>query len=106
MLPAAIHTAWKSMVEAEKAARTQGAHFAERVRREKLSIDHAIILEWENLKKWYAYYEWKWPFEATRAEAVKRWRNDCLSFGVAASRETTERSDFESYCNSLLKERK
>ena len=102
MLPSAVDAAWKSMVEAERAAKKEGVQFSERVRREKLAIDHAVILEWGRIRKLYDQYDWEWPFETTRAEAVRRWRNDCLSFGVVARKETTDKNEFESYCKTLM----
>jgi hypothetical protein len=106
MLPAEVDAAWKYMVKAVKSAEQEGVHFAERVRREKLSIDHAVILEWNRLRKLYEQQKREWPFEETQSEAVRRWRNDCLSFGVKARGETTDKNEFDLYCKELMEEKK
>ena len=79
------------MDAAHSAAERDGAVFARRVRREKLSTDHVRLLNWKALGE-------KGDFAA----AVNRWYADCDAFGVTAVRETTRREFREEYRRELL----
>ena len=103
MKPAAVNEAWAAMEAALAAAQGEGSEFARRVRREKLSVDHAVILEWERLKAWHAKEGRAWPHGESRKAAAERWVAACRSFGVIARRETTSRDEFDRYCERLLK---
>ena len=92
------------ITEIAKAAESEGGPYAERVRREQLSTDHAVILEWYRLRELYKFHGWDWPFPETRLEAVERWAGKCRRFGVVAREETVRRDEFDKYIDKLMKE--
>lgn len=94
----------KLMDEAVAAAAKEGEPFAWRVRRERLSIDHMMLLNYDILRKTAAKLGYKWTRPATKAEAVENWIRDVKSFGVKARRETTRAKEIDDYFNSLRKE--
>ena len=102
MTPAAVNEAWEAMEAALAAAKCEGEEFARRVRREKLSIDHAVILEWDRLRAWHEKDGRVWPHGDSRKAAAERWIAACRSYGVIARRETTSRDEFDRYCARLL----
>lgn len=102
MVLSALHGAWEAMTNAVSAAEKVGEPYAGRVRREKLSIDNAMILRWEPLRKWFRANWQEWPLETTREEAIRRWRSDCLRFGVRACSETTE-PNLDAYVEGIAK---
>lgn len=81
--PAEARAARELMAAAVTAAEGDGLEFARRVRREKLSIDHAFLLNWQ-----------AWGEKGDYHAAAKAWIEACREFGVAALRETTDRGDF------------
>jgi hypothetical protein len=89
--PAEAREARGLMAAAVAAAERDGRDFARRVRREKLSIDHAFLLNWQ-----------AWGEKGDYRAAVNDWIETCREFGVAAFRETTDRGDFPNYCKELL----
>ncbi len=91
------------MDEAVAAAEKAGEPFASRVRREKLSVDHYILLNYEPLKAVAAKSGLKWTRPATCAEAVDNWIRDVKSFGVKARRETVHADEIDKYFESLRK---
>ena len=105
MTPATVHRAALVLGKAVEAAESEGAPYAARVRREQLSTDHAVILEWDTLRELYRFHGWVWPFPATRREAVERWADSCRRFGVVARKETVHRDEFEKYIDKLMKEK-
>ncbi|MBO4288283.1 MAG: DUF4838 domain-containing protein [Kiritimatiellae bacterium] len=92
------------MDEAVAAAAKDGEPFASRVRRERLSIDHMMLLHYDILKNASAKLGYKWTRPATKAEAVENWIRDVKSFGVKARRETTSAKEIETYFERLRKE--
>ena len=93
--------ATKYMDEAVAAAAKDGEPFATRVRRERLSIDHMLLLNYDILMDFAAKLGYTWTRPATKAEAVENWIRDVKSFGVKARRETTHASHLGKYFNSL-----
>ena len=93
----------KYMDEAVDVAEKDGEPFASRVRRERLSIDQMMLLNYDILRKIAAKLGYKWTRPATKAEAVENWIRDVKSFGVKARRETTRADEIENYFNSLRK---
>lgn len=63
-----------------------------RLVREKLAIDHVLLLNWDRLGTRGGYLD-----------AAKRWVGDCRRFGVVAYCETTRRQEFEDYFAKLLR---
>ena len=96
--------AMQLMDEAVAAAEQEGETFASRVRRERLSIDHMLLLNYDILRNLAAKQKIPWKRPATKAEAVENWIRDVKSFGVKARRETTRADEIEKYFNSLRKE--
>ena len=92
------------MDEAVAAAAKEGEPFAWRVRRERLSIDHMMLLNYDILRDFAAKLGYTWTRPATKAEAVENWIRDVKSFGVKARRETTRAKEIDDYFNSLRKE--
>lgn len=91
------------MDEAVAAAEKEGGPFASRVRRERLSIDHMLLLNYDILRKLAARQKMPWTRPATKAEAVENWIRDVKSFGVKARRETTSAAEIGKYFDSLRK---
>ena len=85
-------TAQTALENALREAAVEGLTFERRVRREKLSLDHALLL---NFKRW----EQPGDF----GEAIDRWIRDCRDFGVEARRETVERGELDRYFGELRK---
>ena len=94
-------SAARLMDEAVAAAEKDGEPFAARVRRERLSVDHYMILNYEALLKFAARKKIPWTRPETRAEAVENWIRDVKAFGVKARRETTSADEIESYFGKL-----
>ena len=95
--------ATKYMDEAVAAAEKEGEPFASRVRRERLTVDHMLLLNYDILRNASAKLGFKWTRPATKAEAVENWIRDVKSFGVKAYRETTRADNIDNYFNSLRK---
>ena len=89
------------MDEAVAAAEKEGEAFASRVRRERLSVDHYMILNYDILKGIAAKKGYHWTRSATRAEAVEKWIADVKALGVKARRETTSAGEIDEYFDSL-----
>jgi hypothetical protein len=94
------------MDEAFAVAEKEGAVFAERVRRERLSVDHMMLLNYGVLRELAAKRGFVWTRPATRAEAVENWISDLKSLGVRAVRETTKANAIGRYFRALRKVRK
>ena len=89
------------MDEAVAAAEKEGATFASRVRRERLSVDHYMILDYDVLKGIAAKKGYVWTRPDTRAVAVGKWIADVKALGVMARRETTSAEEIDNYFESL-----
>ncbi len=85
------------MDEAVAAAEKDGEPFAARVRRERLSVDHYLLLDYDVLRKFAAKKNIPWTRPETRAEAATNWMREVRAFGVKASRETTSAGEIEAY---------
>ena len=94
-------SAARLMDEAMAAAEKDGEPFAARVRRERLSVDHYLLLNYEALRTFAARKNIPWTRPETRAEAVENWIRDVKAFGVKARRETTSADEIESYFGKL-----
>ena len=92
----------KLMDEAVAAAAHDGEPFLARVRRERLSFDHVLLLGFDALKSAAAAKGIPWPRPATHAEMATNWVRDVKSFGVKAWRETTSADDIGLYFGKLL----
>ena len=93
------------MDEAVAAAEKEGETFASRVRRERLSVDHYMILNYEALKGIAAKKGYVWTRPDMRAEAVEKWIADVKALGVKARRETTSAAEIDKYFESLRSEK-
>ena len=89
------------MDEAVAAASRDGAEAASRVRRERLSVDHMMLLNYDLLKNAAARRGVAWTRPETRDEAVEKWISDVRALGVKARRETTKASEIEDYFRRL-----
>ena len=89
------------MDEAVAAAEKDGETFASRVRRERLSVDHMILLNYGILREMARKKGFAWTRPETRQEAVEKWIADVRALGVKARRETTNASDIEYYFRAL-----
>ena len=92
----------KLMGEAVSAAAHDGEPFLARVRRERLSFDHMVLLGFDALKSVAAEKGVLWQYPATRAEMATNWVREVKSFGVKAWRETTSADDIGIYFGKLL----
>ena len=91
----------KLMDEAVAAAEGDGEPFASRARRERLSFDHMMLLNYDALRGASARLGYKWTRPATRAEAVENWIRDVKALGVKARRETTSADEIGKYFGRL-----
>ena len=91
------------MDEAVAAAEKDGAAFAERVRRERLSVDNGIFIEYDALRDLAAKSGIPWTRPPTRAEAVEKWIAEVKALGVRAIRETLDPNDLDVYFQCLRK---
>jgi len=89
------------MDEAVAAAERDGELFASRVRRERLSVDHYMILNYDILKGHAAKKGYAWTRPATRAEALEKWIADVKALGVKARRETVSADEMDKYFKRL-----
>ena len=92
------------MDEAVAAAEREGEPFASRVRRERLSVDHMMLLNYDALKGIAAKLGGTWTRPATKAETVENWIREVKSFGVKARRETTSAKEIGNYFEKLRRE--
>ena len=92
------------MDAAVAAAERDGGDFGARVRRERLTTDHALIVHWEAWRPWAERNGRTWPLAGSRREAARRWLAACDAFGVIAYRETFSREPFRKYRRELLGE--
>ena len=95
----------KAMDDAVAAAARDGEPFAARVRRERLSVDHYVLLNYDVLREFAASKNMPWTRPETRAEAVEGWIRDLKSFGVRAVRETTSAAAQEAYFQKIRDEK-
>ncbi len=91
------------MDEAVAAAEKQGGDFGARVRRERLTTDHAFLVHWKEWQDWAQQNNQPWPFPKTRQESARQWLAVCDAFGVISWKETTTRETFRKYREELVK---
>ena len=82
-----------------------GELFASRVRRERLSVDHYMILNYDILKDHAAKKGYRWTRPATRAEALEKWIADVKALGVKARRETVSAEEMDKYFERLRQDK-
>ena len=107
MQPATLVAAARAMDAASEAAAAQGEPYATRVRREALSIHHALLLHWDDCRAFCDAQNLAWPWGGTRADAARRWIADARALGVRTTRETTAEdaaATFEKHCRELIGE--
>ena len=105
MAPATIVAAARAMDAAASAAAAQGEPYATRVRRETLSIRHALLLHWDDCRAFAKAQSVPWPWGDARADAARRWIADARALGVRTMRETTAEDAaelFDKHCAELL----
>ena len=90
------------MNAAVAAAARDGAQYAARVRRERLSVDHCLLLHYDVLRDFAKEKNLPWTRPATRAEAAANWVREIRAQGVRAYRETTTEATLENYLSKLL----
>jgi hypothetical protein len=90
-----------AMDEAVAAAVRDGSEFAARVRRERLSIDHVMLLHYDALRDFAAKHAIPWSRPATRTEAVENWIREVKALGVRALKETCHSADIDNYFKKL-----
>lgn len=91
------------MDEAVGAATRDGGAYLTRVVRERLSVDHYMLLNYDALRSIAARNGLPWTRPATRAEAVEKWIADVKAAGVRAVRETTDAQNMRKYFDKLRK---
>ena len=90
------------MDRAVAAAEKDGGDYGARVRRERLTTDHALIVHWKEWRAWAERNGRTWPLAGTRQEAARRLFVTCDAFGVIAYKETFSREPFQKYRQELL----
>ena len=101
LTPWAKLAAADAMDKAVAAAGKEDEVFASRVRRERLSVDHYILLEYDKLKALAEKNGTAWTRPATRAEAVENWIRDVKACGVKARAETVSDKEIHRYFEKL-----
>ena len=91
------------MDDAVAAAERDGEPFIERVRRERLSVDNGIFIEYDELRDLAAKSGMKWTRPSSRSEAVEKWIGEVKKIGVCAIRETLDPNDINVYYEYLRK---
>jgi hypothetical protein len=91
------------MDEAVSLAEKDNDIFAQRVKQERLSVDHAFLLEYDALRDLAKKSGVKWTRPSTRAEAVEKWIGEVKSLGVRAVRETTDPDNINKCFETLRK---
>lgn len=102
--PATIVAAARAMESAVEAAVAAGEPYASRVRREALSTRNAILLHWNDCRKFCKVQKIPWLWGESYQDAVDSWFEDCKSFGVRTVREATAEgapARFEQYRKKL-----
>ena len=94
-------TAADLMDAAEAAAAKDGADFAARVRRERLSVDHYLLLNYDILHQAARAAKRAWRRPATHAQAVENWIRDVKAEGVRAVHETNDPAAQNRYFEQL-----
>ena len=89
------------MDEAVEMAARDGETYAWRVKRERLSVDHYMLLHYDILRDGAKKANIPWTRPETRAEAAEKWVRDVKSYGVRAYRETTRAEDIEQYFKEI-----
>ena len=89
------------MDAAVAAAERDGAQHAARVRRERLSVDHCLLLNYDALRDFAKGRNLPWTRPATKAEAAANWIHEIRAQGVRAYRETTTAATLEAYLSKL-----
>ena len=84
------------------AAERDGAQHAARVRRERLSVDHYLLLHYDVLREFAKGKNLPWTRPATKAEAATNWVHAIRAQGIRAYRETTTEATLETYLSKLL----
>ena len=105
LAPATIVAAARAMEAAAAAAASQGEPYATRVRRETLSIRHALLLHWDDCRAFAKAQSVPWAWGEARDDAARRWVADARAFGVRTVRETTAEDAaalFDKHCAELL----
>ena len=90
------------MDAAVAAAERDGAPYAARVRRERLSVDHYLLLHYDVLREFAKGKNLPWTRPATKAEAATNWVYAIRAQGIRAYRETTTEATLENYLSKLL----
>ena len=89
------------MDDAVEAAERDGEPFAARVRRERLSVDNYVLMNYDALRDLAVRKGMKWTRPQSRAEAVENWIREVKSFGVVAVRETMDADNIDKYFEKL-----
>jgi hypothetical protein len=91
------------MDEAEEAARKAGEPYATRVKKERLSVDHMLLLHYDIHRNAAVSKGMKWIRPKARKEAAMKWIKEVQSFGVKARHETVDANEINKYFKSLVK---
>ena len=91
------------MDAAVAAAEAEGAPFAERVRRERLSIDHMLLLNYAILRDLATKNGPAWNRPQDPAKAVEMWIEAVKAQGVKAIHETTSATAINQAFDALRK---
>jgi hypothetical protein len=95
--------AMQLMDEAEAAARKAGEPYVTRVKKERLSVDHMLLLHYDIHRNAAVSKGMKWIRPKARKEAAMKWIKEVQSFGVKARHETVDANEINKYFKSLVK---
>lgn len=89
------------MDSAVSAAEREGEMYAARVRRERLSIDHLMLQNYDVLRDLACKKGVPWKRPSERADAVDAWIREVKAHGVRAVRETKDAADIGRHFDRL-----
>ena len=94
---------YRALVLMDEAIAAAGANetFVRRLRRERLSVVHAVLRNWLCVKAYAVRAKVPWPLNESFDRAARAWLAACDEFGVVTHREARERLYYESYRKAL-----
>ena len=89
------------MDDAVAAAGKDGEPFASRVRRERLSVDNYVLMNYDVLRNLAKAKGLPWTRPESRLEAVENWIREVKALGIRAVRETTDPGNIDNYFEKI-----
>lgn len=90
-----------TLMDEALAAAEGNATFTRRIRRERLSIVHAVLRDWIAVKAYAARVGYAWPLPESFDQAAREWLAACDEFGVLTHREANTFDFYRAYRRAL-----